>query len=473
MSLRNLSNLGRTLWFRLALWYSAIFAASVFATFFAFYHTIISVVEDREDSDLLSEAKEFSNILASKGVAEVKAAMDIEAESEGVDKIFFRLADLEGQEIASTNMSSWADLGLGKSALKKLAKGDKNIFETIALPGRGYSVRILNTLIGAGVVLQIGLSLEDHERFVAVFKHIFSITMAAMVIIAALVGGGIARWALFGIEKVTATAQEISRGSFDQRVNVKAKVVEIERLARAFNAMLDRIDTLVGGMRDVTDNIAHDLKTPITRIRSSAEMILIGADHPKESISLAMTTLEECDRLLQMVNTILDISEAETGIMKLKRTGLDVSDVMEQVADVYQYVAEDKGIVIHRQYPKGLHVSADQTRLSQAVANLLDNAVKYTPEGNHIYLDAFRNNKEIGITVKDTGRGIPPEDLPRIWDRLYRGDQSRSEKGLGLGLSLVKAVITAHKGRIEVSSEPGKGSTFIMYLPASDMAGIA
>jgi signal transduction histidine kinase len=297
--------------------------------------------------------------------------------------------------------------------------------------------------------------------------------MAGLVIIAALIGGGIARWALVGIEEVTATAQHISKGSFGQRVMVKAKVIEIERLATTFNAMLDRIDALVAGMRDVTDNIAHDLKTPITRIRSSAEMILTGGDYPNESTSLAMTTVEECDRLLQMINTILDISEAETGIMKLNRTALDVADVMDQVVDVYQYVAEDKGIVIHRQYPKGLPVMGDLTRLGQAIANLMDNAVKYTPQGKHIYLDAISNNEGIEIIIKDSGIGIPTEDLPRIWDRLYRGDQSRSQKGLGLGLSLVKAVITAHKGRIDVSSEKGKGSTFTVYLPASDkVAGV-
>jgi heavy metal sensor kinase len=473
MSLRNLSNLRRTLWFRLAFWYAAIFTVSVFGTFLAFYHTIISVIEEREDNDLLNESKEFSSILALKGVAEVKAAMDLEAESEGVDKVFFRLTTPDGKEIASSNMSSWKELGIGRAALKKLARGGDYIFETITLPGRGYSVRVLNVMIGPETILQIGLSLEGDEMFLDVFKDIFYMTMAGLVIIAALIGGAIARWALVGIEEVTATAQHISRGSFGQRVIVKAKVIEIERLATTFNAMLDRIDALVAGMRDVTDNIAHDLKTPITRIRSSAEMILTGGDHPNESASLAMTTVEECDRLLQMINTILDISEAETGIMKLNRTVLDVADVMDQVVDVYQYVAEDKGIVIHKQYHKGLLVMADLTRLGQAIANLLDNAVKYTPKGKHIFLDAISNNGEIEIIIKDTGLGIPTEDMPRIWDRLYRGDQSRSEKGLGLGLSLVKAVITAHKGRVEVSSEPGKGSTFTVYLPVNEASSVA
>ena len=141
--------------------------------------------------------------------------------------------------------------------------------------------------------------------------------------------------------------------------------------------------------------------------------------------------------------------------------------MIEKVVDVYQYVAEEKNIMIQRNSPDGLHVKADRTRISQAIANLLDNAIKYTPEGHQIYIEASRKDGEVIIAVKDTGLGIPEEDLPRIWDRLCRCDHSRSEKGLGLGLSLVKAVISAHRGRVEVASEPGKGSTFTIHLPAS------
>jgi signal transduction histidine kinase len=142
----------------------------------------------------------------------------------------------------------------------------------------------------------------------------------------------------------------------------------------------------------VTDNIAHDLKTPITRIRSAAEMSLTNGGHTDESGALAATTIEECDRLQKMINVILDISEAETGVMKLNLDLLDIAVLIEKVVDVYQYVAEEKNIMIQRNSPDGLHVKADRTRISQAIANLLDNAIKYTPEGHQIYIEASRKD---------------------------------------------------------------------------------
>jgi signal transduction histidine kinase len=167
-----------------------------------------------------------------------------------------------------------------------------------------------------------------------------------------------------------------------------------------------------------------------------------------------------------MLNTLMDISEAETGIMKLDRELIDVSGLMKEVLDIYHYVAEEKDIDIHLTLPPDLSLIADPIRISQAMANLLDNAIKYTPVGGKIDIEARQLKREIMIAIKDSGIGIPREEMPKIWDRLYRGDQSRSQKGLGLGLSLLRAIIRAHKGRIEVLTEPGKGSTFSIYLPA-------
>lgn len=467
MSLKRLGSLPRKLWFRLAVWYAGIFAVSVFGTFFVFYLVVISVSGERTDQDLLSEAKEFSALLASKGINEVKYAIAIEAESEGKDRMFFRLVTPYGEEICSSDMSSWGNLGIGRAALKRLVDGSEHVFETLFVPEKGHEVRVLIAIIGPETVLQMGQSLEEDKRFKETFKDIFAVAIAALIVLAALIGGMMSKWALFGIEEVTQTAQKISKGSFEQRVVVKAKVDEIEQLTTTFNCMLDRINALVRGMQDVTDNIAHDLKTPITRIRSAAEMVLAKGDFTEEPESLAITTVEECDRLLKMVNAILDISEAETGVMKLDLEILDVTALIEKVVDIYQYVAEEKNIIIRINSPDGFHVKADRTRISQVIANLLDNAIKYTPEGHQIDIKSSSRDGEVAIAVKDTGLGIPGEDLPRIWDRLYRCDQSRSEKGLGLGLSLVRAVILAHNGRVEVSSEPGKGSTFTIYLPAT------
>src|SRR5260370_6430241 len=166
-----------------------------------------------------------------------------------------------------------------------------------------------------------------------------------------------------------------------------------------------------------------------------------------------------------MLNTLMDIPEAETGAMNLHVEDINISDLIKDTIELYAHVADDKGVSLHTSSPNDLFLSADANRMRQVMANLMDNAVKYTPSGGRIDLEAFPRDHQAVITIKDTGVGISSEDAPKIWNRLYRGDQSRSQRGLGLGLSLVKAVVQAHDGRIEVSSEPGVGSLFTLYLP--------
>jgi signal transduction histidine kinase len=161
----------------------------------------------------------------------------------------------------------------------------------------------------------------------------------------------------------------------------------------------------------------------------------------------------------------MDVSEAETGAMKLDTEEMNVAPLIEDIVGLYGYVAEEKGVSVHTGFPEELYLKADRNWIRQVLANLLDNAIKYTPAGGRVDIEARRKEQEVVITVKDTGVGIPDEELDRIWDRLYRGDRSRSQRGLGLGLSLVKAIVGAHRGYVEVSSVPGAGSVFTVYLP--------
>jgi signal transduction histidine kinase len=184
-----------------------------------------------------------------------------------------------------------------------------------------------------------------------------------------------------------------------------------------------------------------------------------------------VTCLDESEKMLSMLETLMDISEAETGTMHLERAVVDVAEVARDVVDLYEEAAEDKHVELSSSIAPGLTVEADRARLRQVLANLVDNAVKYTPSGGRVTVTAERDGAEVRIDVADTGIGIAPHDLPRIWERLYRGDSSRAERGLGLGLSLVRAVVLAHGGTISVSAEPGSGSTFTVRLPAARSGG--
>ncbi|MBP1737818.1 MAG: two component system sensor histidine kinase, related to CopS [Deltaproteobacteria bacterium] len=465
MFLRKPIRLTGKLAFKLTLWYAVIFTVSCFGALIVFYVATVSIIRHRTDLELLKDAKEFSSAYTTKGLDELKAAMLTEMESEGAGNMFIRLADGKGENFTLPSGADWRASDLGRASINRLSAGENYYFETLAVPGRPYRFRVLTSSIAPDMIIQIGQSLEDDERLVEACREVLSVTLGLIAALAALGGFLFARHALAGVEEVTKAANEISKGAFSRRVDVKGRGEEIDTLAETFNRMVGKIEILIRGMKEMTDNIAHDLKSPITRIRGIAEATLTGNNPLKDFDLVSGSIVEECDRLLVMINTMLDISEAEAGVAKLTIEVVDVAQVVREACDLFQPVAENNQVRIDQRLTRNATIHGDKMKIQRAVSNLLDNALKYTPQGGTVTALVEGESDRVILTVNDTGPGISDHDLPHVFDRFFRGDRSRSLPGTGLGLNLTLAIARAHGGDVRVTSVLGQGSTFTMTLP--------
>ncbi len=453
--------IGSTLAFRLTLWYGGAFLVSAAVAFAFFYYLVTSTLRDRADQDLLAEVRSFSSVMLLQGVEAVKRQALLESHAAGEKKIFFQLLYPDGRVFSSSNMSYFSNIPVSREAIARMLAQQEPFFATVSSPDHQHEIRVVYALLGPGLVIHLGQALEGLTRFIEAFQRIFVLSMAALFLLAVAVGWFMARRAMSGVAEVTRTAQRIAEGMLDERVPATRSGEEIDQLAATFNQMLDRIQRLVAGIREMTDNIAHDLKSPITRIRGQAE-ISLAAGGPLEE--LAGTAIEESDRLLAMIDAMLFISRTEAGVTRPDCKPIDLAALVRDACELFRAPAEDKRIRLACSAPEQLTLAADAPLVQRMLANLIDNAIKYTPEGGEvaIALEPDANGAAV-IRVRDTGPGIPAADLPRIFERFYRGDPSRSLPGAGLGLSLARAVARAHGGDITVATSPA-GSTFTARL---------
>lgn len=457
------AKLPRSLALRLTIWYAAIFAASSMLAFTVAYVLIAGFVAERTDEDLRQDLDEYALHWRQEGIERVTKEMRFDTQGNDARKSYFRLWGGDGRELAATDLTSWPELArASQRVMPEAGKGPQ--FDTRQLASHEAPVRTLVGNIGPGISLEIGQSLEDDEEFQREILRGFLLSLAIVLLFGGPIGWFMARRALRGVREVTRIANEIADGALDRRVPLGTAGGELDQLARTFNAMLDRIQSLIVGMRDMADNLAHDLRSPLGRIRACAELSLANGEANVTRESWAVNTIEECDRLLEMLNTTLDIAEADSGAARLKLGRVDLVEMVLSAGELFQAVAEDRQIDIATSVPEQCWIEGDRQRLQRVIANLLDNALKYTPSGGKVRIALREQAQRVLLTIEDTGVGIAADDLQRIFLRFYRCDPSRSRQGIGLGLSLALAFVRAHGGDITVASARGKGSTFTVIL---------
>ena len=461
MSSSWIDRLSQALGLRLAAWYLGTFLASTFVIAGLTYGLLAASLETRDHDIIQSTLREYATRYQAGGLPALARALEIEQRSGTREPLFVRLVGPFEDVLLYSLPETW-----GAFDLSELPGGPTDIWGQVRAHDRNAVLEVATLPVGGGTVLQVGKTSETRDQLLSNFRRVLLLGAAAAVAIGLIGGVFLTRSTLKPLRDLRDTVQRILRtGQTDDRVPVYGTEDAVDELSGLFNGMLARITTLIHGMRNALDSVAHDLRTPMTRLRVTAEAALATNDPVRHREALS-DCLEESDRVLSMLTTLMDISEAETGTMTLTRSQVDLARLAAEVTAVYEDSAEDAGVTLTSRVPDHLVVNADRDRLRQALANLVDNAIKYTPSGGSVDVEASHDEAAVSISVRDTGAGIPEHEIPRIWDRLYRGDQSRTTRGLGLGLSLVRASVEAQGGTVTVDSRPGRGSTFTITLPA-------
>jgi len=446
--------------------YALLFTISVVLLAGLAYGLLIYFLQQPDRDFLAVQAQELAGVYREHGAGALQDTLAVGTADERRQEIVVRLADTSGQTLLLYNPDDWHPADL--RSLETFPPPVERDWIPVGTATDGDPLGAIAVRVTPARVLQVGMDADLRADVLASMQSTF-LAIALPVVLLALLGGALLAYrALRPLRQLVTTFNSIiETGDVHTRAEVQDVEGEFTALVRLFNRMLDRIERLVTRMRGTLDDVAHDLRTPMTRLRGRAEQALRHGDDPERLREALRDTLDASDDVLEMLEALMDVAEAEAGTMQLRLEPVSVHALLDGVVEAYRLVAEEKGVELTVEAPKNLTLTVDRRRMRQVLANLVDNAVKYTPEGGCVTIRAGLEAAEARacIAVHDTGIGIPDDEQPRIWDRLYRGDRSRSERGLGLGLSLVKAIVEAHDGHVEVDSRPGDGSAFRVYVP--------
>lgn len=461
-----LSRFRQSLAFRLAILYSALFIAASAAIFGVLYVALSRSIERRDRAALEARTEDYAQAFEVGGVAGLRNRVAADPSPDG-GSLLVRIMDPNGETRYIAAPSSWVD---PQAVMHLVPNGwlgwQVEEVHSVRVPldeARDYA--IASRALPGGHLLQVARRTDSRAVLLAPLRRDFAGVGSAVFVLSLIVGTWLAWGTTRPLRLMAATAHRIVvEDDLTARVPTPGGRGELAVLAGQLNALLDKNTEHVRILRETLDHLAHDLRTPLTRLRGTAEIAMAGPSDPKEAQVALLGVVEESDRVLHLLEALLDVSAAEGGALALRKEPVDLRVLAARAIDLYREVAEERKIAVHLEAGPEAPLVADPVRLGQAISNLVDNALKYTPAGGTVTLSVAPGDPSV-LTVDDTGPGVPGVERDAIWRRLYRGDASRSQRGLGLGLTLVRAIAEAHGGSAEVDTAPGGGARFVLRVP--------
>ncbi len=455
----------------MTLWYILTFLVSALLICAFLYLRLGHQLLKEIDQFLLDETKEIEKVL-SRNPTEIDFLMRFEDEvmARKYYPFFFQILDREGKPLyVSEDFQKIGYIAYDKALTN--AKNGKETRERFRSLKRRTPYRIISTPVYKDGKLTEIIQLGTHLRFVRKnlvhFRNNILIALLIILMLGALGGWALAKRSLSPIGYIASKAQSITSQNLSERLTPRGTDDEMDDLIRTINGMIARLESSFKRMAEFTADASHELKTPLCALRGEAELLLSKQRTTEEYEEGMAHFIERFDHLNRMINDLILLSKSDSSQVELNMAPLRLDLLIQDIANLFQALAEQKNITLNIDSCQETTVMGDKMRLQQLLTNLIDNAVKFTPEGGSIRIRVEKNMDFARVKVIDTGMGIPKEEQEKIFKRFYRLDKSRSREtgGVGLGLSIAEWIVHAHHGKIEVNSELNQGSTFTVYLP--------
>jgi heavy metal sensor kinase len=455
---------------RITILYTVIFAALFAGFFFSAYHIVASQLDEDATIELTDRVEGLRGYLHFENG---KPVLRYDPDSPEIALFvsnatrYYQVYNLsDGSLIDQSPVMRQLGLSFVPKELE-LSQGGFLDVNTDDGPLRFLNDRVQSPF-GQEYLVQVGISLKPMQDALGRFASLGFVLGPLALLLAATSGWFMASRALNPVRNIVRAAQKLELSNLHHRLPVSGTHDELDQLAVTFNDAFARLDSAVGEMKQLMGGMAHELRTPLAALRGEAELALLHGKSVEELKRVLASQLEEIDRLTRLIAQILTVTKAESGLLPLERRPVDIRALLNDLADTLAVLASAKGVSLTFDYADNLVAMGDAQWLKHAVLNIVDNAIKYTPEGGSVSVRGYEAGNHVMIEVRDTGIGIPAESLPHIFERFYRVESSRAKdiEGVGLGLNLTKWIVDHHGGEIHVSSKPGAGTAVELQLNA-------